>query len=371
MTKSDIERKMKRFHKKSERFLKTDVQYILSGSFWLSVSNATNIGMGLLLAIAFANLLSPQTYGNYQFILSLVGIISAFTLTGMETSVKQAAARGVKNVLYDGFFTRLKWSWGVFVLTGLGSLYYFINDNNTLAISLLLAGSLTPFLESAKLYNSYLHGTKQFKRGAILGILRKFIPAVLMLVTVWLTDDPVLLVLVFFSSNTIVMLSLFFTSLPKREVKTVEDREEMKSMVNYSKHLSLMNFLGTVAGNLDKILIFHFLGAAPLAAYAFALMPVSKMKVISNILKSLLLPKLSVIELPVLKKTLPRKIILSTIAIIAVVAVYIAIAPFIFKTFFPQYQDAAVFSQFLSLVMLLSIPNTFFGQTKIAHEKKK
>ncbi|HEX9608834.1 MAG TPA: oligosaccharide flippase family protein, partial [Candidatus Paceibacterota bacterium] len=85
--------------RKSERYTKTDMVYLTKGGIWLSISQGVAMVTGLLVAIAFANLLTPETFGTYKFVLSLAGIIGAFSLTGMSTALIRSVANGQEGAL--------------------------------------------------------------------------------------------------------------------------------------------------------------------------------------------------------------------------------------------------------------------------------
>ena len=80
-------------------FFRTDMTYIARGGFWLSLRSVMTGLIAFLLAIAFANLVLPETYGIYRFLLSLSGIISAFALTGLGTAATRAIAQGHSGIL--------------------------------------------------------------------------------------------------------------------------------------------------------------------------------------------------------------------------------------------------------------------------------
>ena len=84
--------------------------YLAKGGFWLALGKGFAMLSGLILTIGFANLIPKEVYRNSTFVLSLAGIIGAFTLTGMDTAVAQAVARGYEGVLKTGFWIKLKWS---------------------------------------------------------------------------------------------------------------------------------------------------------------------------------------------------------------------------------------------------------------------
>ena len=88
-----IKNRIYRLLRRSERHTKTDMVYLASGGFWLTVGQIISSAATFGLAIAFANLLPKETYGTYKFVLSIAGILTIFTLPGMVTSLTQAVAR--------------------------------------------------------------------------------------------------------------------------------------------------------------------------------------------------------------------------------------------------------------------------------------
>src|SRR5688572_8295878 len=106
------------FLRKSESFMKTDMVYLTKGGFWLSLGQLAAMATGLISSILFANLFPKEAFGSYKFILSMVAMMSVFTLTGMFTAVTQAVAKGFNNALRQGFRINLKWSLGL-MLSGL------------------------------------------------------------------------------------------------------------------------------------------------------------------------------------------------------------------------------------------------------------
>ncbi|MEX0909739.1 MAG: oligosaccharide flippase family protein, partial [Candidatus Paceibacterota bacterium] len=212
-------------------------------------------------------------------------------------------------------------------------------------------------------------GKKQFRKNTLLGFVRRIIPILVLLATIAVTDNVILIVFAYFASNTLTMLSVYFTA--KREIESGPmDKKKAREMISNSKHFSLMNVAGTAAGQLDKILVFHFLGAAPLAVYAFATMPVIQLRKFSSVLRTLIIPKITTRSIPELKKSIPKKMLILTIVAVCVVLLYISFAPFLFELIFPKYIESVHLSQVFSLSLLVT-PFIFISETFRAHMKKR
>ncbi|MDP3763169.1 MAG: oligosaccharide flippase family protein [bacterium] len=350
-----------------ESFFQTDMIYIAKGGFWLSLSQGVAMVAGFFVSIAFANLFTKESFGTYKFVLSMAGILGIFSFTGLSTSVIQSAARGFGGSLHQGFRINLKWGIGMF-LGGLGlSIYYYINGNTLLAFSFLLAGLMSPLAASAGLYGAYLMGKKDFRRSTFYSTIRNIIPALVLILALLLTRSLGVIIAVYFVVGALVPLFLYRAT--KRAYQN-ENKKEDPELVSYSGHLSAMDLIGNIANYLDKILIFHYLGAAPLAIYAFAIAPVEQLQGGKKILSTLIMPKLSGRPFEELQESGPRKAILLTVYALGLALLWVIFAPYFYRFFFPQYLDSVFYSQIYSFT-LLAVSGTIFNETLIAHKKKK
>jgi len=352
--------------KKSERYVKTDMIYVAKGGSWLSLGQGTATVLGFILTIGFANLLPSNVFGTYKFVLSVAAIISVFSLTGTGSAITRAVARGYEGVLKDGFRMSFLWGLGMVGLGIAGAFYYFLNDNFILATSLLIVGSALPLTKSAELFDNFLVGKKDFRIKTTYGITRTSISIGSLLLTILFTNNPVIIIAVYFGSNLLTALFFYRRVLNKYRPKNTPD----PLLKHYSKHLSAMKVLRALGNQVDKILVFHFLGATQLAIYSFARAPMSVLRTPTKPIGALLFPKLSEKSIPEIKRSLPRKIAIVFVLFTAIAILYIVTAPYIFQLLFSQYMESVLFSQVLA-VSLLVAPAIFFRQTLLAHMKKK
>lgn len=350
----------------SQKYTKTDMLYIAKGGFWLTLGQGVRMVSGLVLVVAFANMLPKETYGTYQFVMSVATILSACTLSGMGASITRATAQGNEGALRYGFRTQLIWSIGIVLAAGAVALYYWLHENTPLAIAFLIVGACAPFLESFRLYRFYLRGKQHFRESEILGIIRLFLPLVVILTTLVYTENLVVLIAAYFLSHTLAVGLVYLQVLRTYTPPYTKDAD----MVNLSKHLSFLNIIGTLGKHLDKLLIFHLLGPATVAAYILAHVPLTHMRKALAILTEMAIPKLSQRQFTVLQKTLPKKVWLFLLVTIVVTILYILAAPLLFGFFFPDYPESVVLTQALALV-LLSYPRSIYAQAFKAHALKR
>jgi O-antigen/teichoic acid export membrane protein len=141
-------------------------------------------------------------------------------------------------------------------------------------------------------------------------------------------------------------------------------------MKNFSKHMSLLNIIGAISDQLDKILMWHFFGAKELAIYSFATIPTTQIKGYLKSIFTLAFPKLAVQNDEITKKTLPAKIFKLTLIVAVGIIAYIFLAPFFYKLLFPQYLESINYSR-LYFLTLLFFPVTTINQLLIARAKKR
>jgi len=340
--------------------------YLTKGSFWLFIGRGFNLMAGLAVTVAFANLLTKENFGTYQFILSMAAIIGSCTLSNMSTAITREVANGSEGALRYGFRVQLQWSAAMALVSLSVALYYILIDNTTLAIGFLIVGTFSPFMVGFGLGHSYLIGKQLFKESVLFGMWRKPIPLIALLGSLAFTRDPIILVFVYFASSTLSSYLLYLYIVKKFRLPT----ENNEDMVNYSKHLSFIALISVIGSNLDKILIFHFIGPAAAATYALALLPVKHMQSAFGLLRKMAFPKFSKRNYSELQETLPRKVRLGILTSAMLVAIYILTAPYVFKLLFPTYPEAILISQVLAL-LVLSVPRGFYTLAFTAHQMKR
>ncbi len=350
----------------SETYTKTDMLYMVQGGFWLTLAKGVGMFSSLLLAAAMANLIPPEVFGTYKFVLAGAGVIAAFALTGMSTGITQAVARGYEGALRSGISAYMKWGLGMTGISLAVALYYFVNGNNVLAISFLVVALCNSLLTGSSFFSQFISGKKDFKTQSIFDSIADFIPALILISSLFLTQNPIHLILVYFVSGIAVNLILHYFTVQKYRPNHSVDPET----IPFVKHLSFMGILGKVGENIDKVLVFHYLGAAPLALYAFAQTPIAQLKLLVDIPVKLAFPKLSERNFSELQKSLPRKILFLVGVMLAIVVCYILLAPLLFKLLFPAYVGAVIYTQILALSLVLT-PVSILSSALVAHMKKK
>lgn len=361
-----IKNKIKNLLLWSQKYTQTDMLYVAKGGFWLFMGQMVNFLANFLLIMAFTNWLSKETFGTYKYVLSLLGILSIPSLSGLSSAVLNAAAKNEDGSFLPALKLKLKWGfWGSLASLAV-AFYYFLNSNQILAICFLIVACFLPFFNSFSLYDSFLAGKKKFALQNKFGILTQIISLIFLGGTVFFTKNIFIILLAYFLPLTLIYIIFFYLTKKNIDPKNKSDPETL----SFGKHLSLMGIWGNISSQADKIILWHFFGPVPLAIYSLAMMMPDKIKDTLKIIGSLAMPKLVTKPIQELKKSIPTRTLQLFALAIPVMLLYILIAPYIFKWFFPQYVGAVIYSQVYALI-LLSYPRVLAGSVLSAKQKTK
>lgn len=350
----------------SERYTKTDMIYLTENGFWLGISQLVSSGAVFLTSIAFANLVAPDIFGIYKYVISIVSTIAITTFSGMDSAVIQSVARGYEGTLLPGLKTKIKGGvFGTLIALAIG-LYYYLQGNMLLATSFGIVAFFVPFLESFDIYNSLLFGKKLFGVQTIYNVTKKIIALVVIITTIFLTKNIQIILFVYFAS--IVFPNLFFL---KRTIKKYLGNHNVDpEAIRYGKHLSFIQIIGLIVAELDKILVFQYIGAVDLAIYSLATAPADQIKGIFKNVNSLAMPQFAQKKLADIKSTIWSKVKILAFITTLIVLIYISLAPLFFKLFFPKYLASVIYSQVLS-ISLIPVVVAGFLYTALESQKAK
>ena len=332
--------------------MKTDMVYIARGSFWLNLSHFVTLVSSLVLSIAFANMLSPESYGVYSTILSASSLLMIPVLMGMGTAVTRAVAQGMDGVLIEAIKTKLRWGViSVFMSLGICG-YYLWQGNKILAFSFAVIAFFLPLMHTATLYDAYLVGKQRFKRSSQYQIIETLMHLVVLTVILFFSTNLFLILAASFGVHTGIRC-FFLVQIVKQDRLAHPGLIKDSNAISFGKHLSLLGAFGTVSKYADRLLVWHFLGPVQVAIYSFATLPITHISEFFQPLSTLAFSKFSQSSGDLLKKTIPKKMLIIFLFSIPIILVYILIAPFVYQWFFPQYIESIFFSQLFSLTLLL------------------
>jgi O-antigen/teichoic acid export membrane protein len=356
--------------KKIESFTKTDITYFLKGGFWINSNYIAGSVISLLLSILFAHFVSKDVFGIYKYIISMVTIAAAFSLTGMNVAVMRAIAQGFDGIFKRSIIEQLKWSWPQFLFVVSFSIYYFYQGNTIYGLSFLIISFLAPFSSIANTYNAVLTGKKDFRTSAIYGFLSNIVYFVAMaIIILWFPGSALLLSIGYYSATT--LINIYFCRKLYKKYSAAQRSDYRQEDISYARHTSVMNIIGTLANQLDSVLIYHLLGPAFLALYSFATIIPERIRALFGFISALAFPKIAEKSETGAPLNFGKKIFQLIILSIVIAGLYILFAPFIFELLFPQYIQAVPYSQVFSLSLIAIAANISFTAMQAQRKQKE
>ncbi len=348
-----------------EHFTKTDNVYLAKNGTLLICTQAVSVLNGFVLYILISHFLTKEIYGQYKYFLSLFSLFSLTTFTGMEVAVLRAVAQGNDGAVEAGFKRKLMGGAIGSLLSCLAAAYYTYNGRADLALALIMMAIFAPWIYAANVYSSAFSGKKKFSSYTKINIATTLLAFVFMAIAFITVRNPVWLFLAFLVTSSTSLIAYYIAR------QTLTNTNIGKDTFSFGTHLTKLDILGTIANNIDGILIFHFLGATSLAIYTFAIIPVEQMKGFLKSVQSIAMPKFSINSIAHTRTTIQRKIKLFMLGIAILMAVYILLAPSFFKFFFPAYTESILYSQVYCLSLIFAMPASLLVTLFMAKGLKK
>jgi O-antigen/teichoic acid export membrane protein len=333
----------------AEKKTKTDMRYLIRGGFWITLSDLIPLPLSFLLAYVYARL-PKEAYGAYTYALSLAATLSFFTLSGIDTGVIGAVARGHDRTVFLALRKKIL---GGILGSGIGLLIagylLFFNKDSGSALLLLITLAFLPFINSFPLYQSFLSGKKQFAALAKFQTISKLITTIVIIIAIVGSHQVIIILFANQAIYTLVNTLFYYISLRKYyNAQTTID----ESSITYGKHLSFSTFLNTIIGQFDNIILFNLLGPGALAIYTYAVLPPKQLSGFLGNISKLALPKFAVQDPIELKKNIFNKTIKFTLFVIPIFLAYFFLSPYMYHWFFARYDSSIPYSQIFSLSLL-------------------
>jgi O-antigen/teichoic acid export membrane protein len=318
---------------------------------------------GLFLAYVFANLLSKDVYGQYQYLLSIAGICTIFALPGMGTAIVRAVANGRVGSFKKAVMAMLYWSplgSAALLLIGLYREFTFVGQQGFGTYVFLAA--IFPLFVISSAWRYYCLGKELYRRFVKISFFLEAVTFLTAVVTVYFYPSVMTLL---FSTLGLGsgLASVFVWKMSKESPENPYDQKD----ISYGKKISGIYAFSTLAGYFDRVVVGSFLGFADLAIYSIAIIFPEQIRTGTSVIMAVLLPKFSKNrDSNILRKNLLFAIGLSILLILGGSMLYLFISFPIFKFFFPQYMEAVSYSQALMFGMVttpfLFVDSFFRGQ---------
>ena len=336
------------------------MRYIAKGGSWTLINQGVGTLLTLGLVVAFANLLPKEVYGQYSYVLSIVGTLNVLTLTGMNAAVSRSVAQGKTGILHGSVMYQLKWNFGLlFVLVGLSGYYHFFTHDDVLALSFLILAFFVPATLAFNTYGAYLDGKKAFRHVSVCRILSTATYVAGMFAVMYMHKEVTWLIGMY--ATIIFCTTLICYIYTARKHTTENAKIDVAETIAYGRELTFIQFIDPIASQIDKVIVGHFWGPAQLAIYAIAVTIPNKVTELMKNWMNIGFPKFAN-KTPAEMQTVFYRRILQGLSIGAVMALfYVWVSPYFFTYILPQYLESIAYSQLLAVSFIFAIPNRYMS----------
>lgn len=339
-------------HTQQKTQIQKDLAYFFQNGLWTLAGQITVSVAALVMTVAISRTLSPEDYGIYRYVMTLIPIFLLATLPNMGSALTVAIAQKKDVNISGALNAKIKWG---FLATAVGlvmAVYYTLTNQPVLALSIGLASLCIPFFDTFSLYKFILQGKHDFKNSALYQSINRIIAAACVVGVVLLTNNVAIII-------ATILLSQIFSQwfFWQKTTKNIQGSVESTDITTFGKHLSLLGILTTVGSQLDKLLVWFFFGPIPLAIYAIILtIPLEGTRLLESI-STIVLPRFSIINWNDHAKRVyvVYRILLLMIPLMLGAGLYLLFAHLLFSLLFPAYLPHVLLSQ-LSSSLIIAVP---------------
>lgn len=273
---------------KIQKGIGIDLAYLIKNGSWVSLRFFILAVGGWLVSIFFTRFSSKELLGQYQFIISLISMITVFSLPGLNAAALESIAKGK----FAGVIRAVKLSFlfslvGIPILLGYGFFNIFIKDNLLLGSSLIFAGIISPLYYSLNTWSVYYEGQSLFKKSSLRIIILNIVLNFLLIIGIISKLNVLDLIIIFLTVNT-AFFGYYFWEVFKKIKNLYDDYIDVKFGIS----VSIQKFVYSFSSNLPPLAISFIFGVEWVAIFYIAYYVISSITAFLGNIITLYLPKL-------------------------------------------------------------------------------
>lgn len=330
---------------------------------WLFIDRFYRMGLGLLVGVWVARFLGPAQFGDINYAMAFVGIVTVFTTLGLDNiAIRELVnGRNEAEVMGTTFYSRLIVS--LVTLLGLIGYAFFYLDASAARTGLVVAFSFISVFQSLDAIDLYFQSIVKSKFSVYAKNIAFTISAVLRVVLLMMNASVFyfgLAMVTEFLFGGLLLVYYYQTKTGKRMSAWVFNFSLLKEMLTHSWPLILSSISVILYMRLDQVMLGHIATSKAVGDYSAASKLVEVWYFIPTAITSSLYP--FIIQSKNDRKAYEKKLVnlyslLLWGSIIASALTTIA-APYLVTILFGEgYHDAVIILQ----VYIWSVPATFMG----------
>ncbi len=316
----------------------------------LNVGQAASMGFAFLINLFFARYVTADTIGEYRYLLSLLALFEALTLSGLAPVVTQAIANERHGTYLGAIKQIVRWSWIHLLIGGFTCAYFFIVKQQPLmGATVLFLALVTPLQDAALLSVNVLIGLKKYGLSAIRQASMSATQCATLIIITFI--HPSAYALAIGSSLSLLFANSLWSLFTYKRL--LQNTRLQQQDLEFAKHLSFSNFISALAAQADRLIVFHLLGAGALAIYSFATAVPKQVKAVTGFTRSVSIEAYAKKSPTELLAAVKKHFFISLFFLIPGWVIYALIAQHVYQLLFPGYVEAGRLSVVFALSLLI------------------
>jgi O-antigen/teichoic acid export membrane protein len=308
--------------------------------------------LGIIVTIALVRIMDQGTFGEYQFVITLIASCGFLALSGGGHAIAQSVARGCDGTFFivtrAAVFSALLGS----LVLAIASKFFYEQMDFELAIAFAMAAVLYPLTQGLTTWTAVFCGRGEFKALSQIEACGNLAIQATILLTIIAAPGNIVAAVAAFTAIT-ALINLLALRPTLRKIRWPLQTEA--GSLSYAIKTTIYAAPMLIAKHIEKILLFLVVSPAALALYVTAEKIPELVKSLVNEISAVLTPKLS--RHTEYTPKIDRIFKLLSIALgIAIVAIAFLVMPWLHTALFGQaYSESASYS--IALMCSVAIGN--------------
>lgn len=340
---------------------KFDAHYFAKNSFLVLVGQAVGFLRGIVSGYLVARFFEQTMYGQYQFMLSVMGSIAMFGIPGMATPVARAWS---KNEPFDiNAITRHQLFVGsIGSLLLLGAIPFLGAYGKADLWPLFVAAAIIFSVPSIAMvrFGSYTVGKPRFDIALRANIAWSTVSIVLTLLIILFRQSALFVLVVATLTPPVVYLWMSRNFVPPES----SDPEDTKKIIRFAWRLTFASLPADLVWYLDKLMISSFFGLNQLAVFSVALIVPEQMKLFTKQFFPVAFSKqASIADNVATRRKMKHAVLIGTAVFAFGAVVYALMSPFLMAVLFPKYDSGQLaLLTSVAAITVVTNPASLFAQ---------
>lgn len=347
-----------------------DAHYFAKSSAFVILGQVMNILKGIVSGYLISRLFPAEMYGEYRFVLSVVGTLGVLTLSGMPRAIAREVAQRKENAeLWWTFRTyALICLLGTVAIAGVILLLPHWGRMNLWAMFLLSAVFFIPTNVGTAFFGGIVIGRGQFDTSLRANATGGMLVIVSVLLMLWLRPSPLLLL-----AFTAGIPPIIYLWELRKLMSKYPSQKPSKDMFTYALKITVADIPMTLSWYLDGLLISAFFGLKELAVFSVALMiPEEAKGFLKDFLPISFSRQAAGPDTPARQRQLLYAVGWMTLVFAIGIGIYIGISPWIIPFLFPLYDPVQLVPLTnVAALILITFPASLFPQQLEARGRAK